>query len=131
MCILLLTFAVLHGGGVSRLPDICTCGLDLHDGVRPRNRPDLEKDGTVSFARPRCSPNALGTYAPDSAMTVLISRAMYCTGVPSGGVARNWMRDFTTSAENAVEATMSEDGDGRTTHLTDSMLTSTQSAKAT
>ena len=105
--------------------------FDLHVGVSPRNRPDLGEKSTSAMRDKDKRPDALSTYAPDSAMTVLISRAMYCTGVPSGGVARSCMRDFTTSAEGAGEATYPKDRHDGETYPADSMLTSTQSAKAT
>jgi hypothetical protein len=41
-------------------------------------------------------------HTPDSATTAFSSLAMYCTGVPLGGVVRSCIRDLTTSSEGKV-----------------------------
>jgi hypothetical protein len=41
-------------------------------------------------------------HIPDSATTAFSSLAMYCTGVPRGGVAQSCIRDLTTSSEKRV-----------------------------
>jgi hypothetical protein len=51
---------------------------------------------------------AVDAHTPDSATTALNSPAMYCTGVPLGGVVRSCTRDLTTSAR-----TKGEEFDGR------------------
>ena len=43
------------------------------------------------------------TYNPPSLTIALNSLAIYWTGVPVGGVARNWTRDFTTSEQHGAD----------------------------
>jgi hypothetical protein len=39
----------------------------------------------------------INSYNPDSETMALSSVLMYRKGLPTGGVGRSWMRDFTTS----------------------------------
>ena len=68
-----------------------------------------------------------GAHNPDSATMVLTSLAIYCTGVPVGGVARSWTRDLTTSVSH-------EHGDEALRdihHLMDNTKANTQSRPST
>ena len=98
---------------------------NVRDGNNPRKRLALQSKGPLSrYTKNRNQ----GTHNPDSATMVLTSLAIYCTGVPVGGIARSWTRNLTTSVSHEHGG---DKGSRDVHHLMDNTKASMQSPPST
>ena len=74
---------------------------ETHDRVTGRETSQLWKDALLR-KRADDENKVVDAHTPDSVTTAFSSAAMYCTGVPFGGVVRSCTRDLTTSLEGRV-----------------------------
>lgn len=74
---------------------------ETHDRVTSRETSQFWMDALLR-KRADEGNKVVDAHTPDSATTAFSSPAMYCTGVPFGGVVRSCTRDLTTSSEGRV-----------------------------